>query len=226
MLSSRIDLIVGLGNPGAKHEADRHNAGIIFLRELCLAYGGKLSGESKFFGEFGKISINNREVRLLFPTTFMNASGRSVASVAQFYKILPENILVAYDEIDFETGITRFKQGGGHGGHNGIRDIISALGGEKNFHRLRIGVGHPGNKALVANYVLGQKDPKRNAVKALKKLNFIVYAAGDSYNDTTMLEEADAGFLFRAPENVVQEFPQYPLITEYDELLKNFDKLA
>ena len=88
-------------------------------------------------------------------------------------------------------------------------------------HRLEIA-----NDRTVANYVLRQKDPKRNAVKALKKLNFIVYAAGDSYNDTTMLEEADAGFLFRAPENVVQEFPQYPLITEYDELLKNFDKLA
>lgn len=156
MLSSKINLIVGLGNPGIKHEADRHNAGLIFLRQLCLAYGGKLSGESKFFGEFGKISINTQEVRLLFPTTFMNASGRSVASVAQFYKLSPENILVAYDEIDFEAGVTRFKQGGGHGGHNGIRDIISALGGEKNFHRLRIGVGHPGNKALVANYVLGR----------------------------------------------------------------------
>ena len=88
-------------------------------------------------------------------------------------------------------------------------------------HRLEVA-----DDRRVANYVLRQKDPKRNAVKALKKLNFIVYAAGDSYNDTTMLEEADAGFLFRAPENVVQEFPQYPLITEYDELLKNFDKLA
>ena len=88
-------------------------------------------------------------------------------------------------------------------------------------HRLEIA-----NDRTVANYVLRQKDPKRNAVKALKKLNFIVYAAGDSYNDTTMLEEADAGFLFRAPENVVQEFPQYPLITEYDDLLKHFDKLA
>jgi PTH1 family peptidyl-tRNA hydrolase len=95
MLSSKINLIVGLGNPGIKHEADRHNAGLIFLRQLCLAFGGKLSGESKFFGEFGKISINTQEVRLLFPTTFMNASGRSVASVAQFYKLSPENILVA-----------------------------------------------------------------------------------------------------------------------------------
>ncbi len=88
-------------------------------------------------------------------------------------------------------------------------------------HRLEVA-----DDRRVANYVLRQKDPKRNAVKALKKLNFIVYAAGDSYNDTTMLEEADAGFLFRAPENVVQEFPQYPLITEYDDLLKHFDKLA
>ena len=154
-----LELIVGLGNPGPQHDSNRHNAGVIFLHHLCKAYGGTLRGESKFFGEFGSINIDGRDVRLLFPTTFMNRSGKSVAAVCNFYKIDPANMLVAYDEIDFDVGVTRFKQGGGHGGHNGIRDIISALGGNKDFYRLRIGVGHPGHKSMVANYVLN--DPSR-----------------------------------------------------------------
>lgn len=154
-----LELIVGLGNPGPQHDSNRHNAGVIFLHHLCKAFGGTLRGESKFFGEFGSIDIGGRTVRLLFPTTFMNRSGKSVAAVCNFYKIDPANMLVAYDEIDFEVGITRFKQGGGHGGHNGIRDIISALGGNRDFYRLRIGVGHPGHKSMVANYVLS--DPSR-----------------------------------------------------------------
>jgi len=154
-----VELIVGLGNPGPQHDSNRHNAGVIFLHHLCKAYGGTLRGESKFFGEFGTITIDGRSVRLLFPTTFMNRSGKSVAAVCNFYKIDPANVLVAYDEIDFDVGVTRFKQGGGHGGHNGIRDIISALGGNKDFYRLRIGVGHPGHKSMVANYVLN--DPSR-----------------------------------------------------------------
>ena len=154
-----LELIVGLGNPGPQHDSNRHNAGVIFLHHLCKAYGGTLRGESKFFGEFGTINIDGRDVRLLFPTTFMNRSGKSVAAVCNFYKIDPANMLVAYDEIDFDVGVTRFKQGGGHGGHNGMRDIISALGGNRDFYRLRIGVGHPGHKSMVANYVLN--DPSR-----------------------------------------------------------------
>lgn len=154
-----LELIVGLGNPGPQHDSNRHNAGVIFLHHLCKAYGGTLRGESKFFGEFGTVTIDGRSVRLLFPTTFMNRSGKSVAAVCNFYKIDPANMLVAYDEIDFDVGVTRFKQGGGHGGHNGMRDIISALGGNKDFYRLRIGVGHPGHKSMVANYVLN--DPSR-----------------------------------------------------------------
>lgn len=149
-----LELIVGLGNPGPQHDSNRHNAGVIFLHHLCKAYGGTLRGESKFFGEFGTVNIDGRDVRVLFPTTFMNRSGKSVAAVCNFYKIDPANMLVAYDEIDFDVGVTRFKQGGGHGGHNGVRDIISALGGNKDFYRLRIGVGHPGHKSMVANYVL------------------------------------------------------------------------
>jgi PTH1 family peptidyl-tRNA hydrolase len=149
-----LKLIVGLGNPGPQYDSNRHNAGVIFLHHLCKSYGGALRGESKFFGEFGKITIAGQDILLLFPTTYMNHSGKSVAAVCNFYKIDPRNMLVAYDEIDFDVGVTRLKDGGGHGGHNGIRDIISALGGNKDFYRLRIGVGHPGHKSLVANYVL------------------------------------------------------------------------
>tara|TARA_B100001094_G_scaffold162684_1_gene157434 strand:+ start:269 stop:859 length:591 start_codon:yes stop_codon:yes gene_type:complete len=155
-----VKLIVGLGNPGPQHDSNRHNAGVIFLHHLCKSYGGQLRGEQKFFGEFDSISIDGRDIKLIFPTTFMNHSGKSVSAVCKFYKIQPENMLVAYDEIDFDVGVTRFKEGGGHGGHNGVRDIINSIGGKRGFFRLRIGVGHPGHKSMVANYVLS--DPSRS----------------------------------------------------------------
>ena len=158
--------IVGLGNPGPKHDSDRHNAGVIFLHHLCKSYGSTLRGESKFFGEFGSISVDGHDVKLLFPTTFMNHSGKSVSALCKFFKIEPQNMLVAYDEIDFDVGVTRFKQGGGHGGHNGIRDIISGLGGQNGFYRLRIGVGHPGHKSMVANYVLSP--PSRSEAQIIR----------------------------------------------------------
>ena len=160
MPGNSLKLIVGLGNPGQQYDSNRHNAGVIYLHHLAKSYSGSLRGESNFFGEFGTINIAGDDIKLLFPTTFMNNSGKSVAAVCNFFKIEPENMLVAYDEIDFEVGVTRFKHGGGHGGHNGIRDIISALGGKKDFYRLRIGVGHPGHKSMVANYVLG--NPSRS----------------------------------------------------------------
>lgn len=160
MSDTPLKLIVGLGNPGPQYDSNRHNAGVIFLHHLCRAYNGTLRGESKFFGEFASINIAGQDVKLLFPTTFMNGSGKAVAAVCRFYKIAPENMLVAYDEIDFDVGVTRFKEGGGHGGHNGMRDIINALGGNRDFFRLRIGVGHPGHKSMVSNYVLS--DPSRS----------------------------------------------------------------
>ena len=160
-----LKLIVGLGNPGPQHDSNRHNAGVIFLHHLSKAYGGKLRGESNFFGELTSINIDGNDIKLLFPATFMNHSGKSVASVCKFFKITPENMLVAYDEIDFDVGVTRFKEGGGHGGHNGIRDIINALGGKKEFFRLRIGVGHPGHKSMVSNYVLSA--PSRSEADAI-----------------------------------------------------------
>ena len=165
MQDNPIDLIVGLGNPGPQHQSNRHNAGAIFLHELCRAYNGQLRHEAKFSGEFGSITIDGRDIKLLFPTTFMNRSGKAVAAVCRFFKIEPQNMLVAYDEIDFDVGITRFKEGGGHGGHNGMRDIISALGNRKDFYRLRIGVGHPGHKSMVSHHVLS--DPSKSEAEVV-----------------------------------------------------------
>ena len=163
-----LKLIVGLGNPGPQHDSNRHNAGVIFLHHLCKSYGGNLRGESKFFGEFGAINIAGNDVKLLFPSTFMNHSGKAVAAVCKFFKIEPKNALVAYDEIDFDVGIARFKEGGGHGGHNGIRDIINAFGGDRDFYRLRIGVGHPGDKSMVSNHVLS--NPSRSEEDLIKRV--------------------------------------------------------
>jgi PTH1 family peptidyl-tRNA hydrolase len=153
-MNTSIKLIVGLGNPGTEYANTRHNAGADFVMELAQQFGITLSPESKFFGFAGRGNIQSRDVRLLLPTTFMNASGKSVSAIAQFYKIEPEAILVAHDELDIPPGISRLKIGGGHGGHNGLRDIISCLGNNKDFARLRIGIDHPGNAKLVSNYVL------------------------------------------------------------------------
>lgn len=151
-----IELIVGLGNPGQQYENTRHNAGSWFIEALARHYSTPLKPESKYYGITGRTNIDGREVRLLFPTTFMNRSGQGVAALSQFFKIKPENILVAHDELDLPPGIVRLKTGGGHGGHNGLRDIVAQLGNNKSFHRLRIGVGHPGNSDQVTGYVLGK----------------------------------------------------------------------
>lgn len=153
-MNTPIKLIVGLGNPGSEYAHTRHNAGADFVSELARQYGGDLTADSKFFGLAGRVTINNHDIRLLIPTTFMNLSGKAIAAIAQFYKIAPEAILVAHDELDIPPGAARLKIGGGHGGHNGLRDTIKCLGNNKNFARLRIGIDHPGNAKLVSNYVL------------------------------------------------------------------------
>ena len=150
-----IKLIAGLGNPGKEYRGTRHNAGADFVEELARQCGSSLQVESRFFGLTGRVTLSGHDLRLLIPTTFMNLSGKSVAAMAGFFKIAPENILVAYDELDIPAGSARFKQGGGLGGHNGLRDIVPALGNDKNFHRLRIGIGHPGHASKVTGYVLG-----------------------------------------------------------------------
>ena len=153
---SHIKLIVGLANPGAEYAQTRHNAGAWYVEELARIFNVPLVPESKYFGLSARVTINHRDVRLLIPTTFMNLSGKSVAALANFFRILPEEILVAHDELDMPPGVAKFKLGGGHGGHNGLKDIISSLAKDKGFHRLRIGIGHPGDKNKVSGYVLGK----------------------------------------------------------------------
>jgi PTH1 family peptidyl-tRNA hydrolase len=155
VLSAAVTLIVGLGNPGPQYEATRHNAGFWFVDEVARQFGGQFRAESKFHGEVAKVSINGHQVWLLKPQTFMNRSGQSLAALARFYKIPLENILVVHDELDLPPGTARLKQGGGHGGHNGLRDIVAHMGG-KDFMRLRIGIGHPGNSKQVSDYVLSR----------------------------------------------------------------------
>lgn len=151
-----LRLIVGLGNPGPEYASTRHNAGQWFVERLADKYGIRLGPEPKYFGISGRGTVNGEDIRLLIPTTFMNRSGQSVGAIATFFKILPTEILVAHDELDLPPGIIRLKTGGGHGGHNGLRDIIPALANQNGFHRLRIGIGHPGDAKQVSNYVLGK----------------------------------------------------------------------
>ena len=154
-----LKLIVGLGNPGAKYAHTRHNAGEDFVEELAHTYGASLASDSKYFGRTSECLIASQKLRLLVPETFMNLSGKSIAALAGFYKIAPENILVAYDELDLDAGNARLKFDGGHGGHNGIRDTIQSLGNRRDFYRLRLGIGHPGAAHLVSNYVLSKPSP-------------------------------------------------------------------
>ncbi|MFA9488386.1 MULTISPECIES: aminoacyl-tRNA hydrolase [unclassified Mannheimia] len=156
---SEIKLIVGLANPGAKYEETRHNAGEWLINELARMYNVSLKEEAKYFGKVAKINTPQGEIRLLVPTTFMNLSGKAVGALANFYRIKPEEILVAHDELDLPPGSVKLKKGGGHGGHNGLKDIIAALGNNKEFYRVRIGIGHPGHKDMVASYVLGKPAP-------------------------------------------------------------------
>ncbi len=143
-------LIVGLGNPGAEHNRDRHNVGYWLADEIAGAVG--FTGEPKFLGEMCQVSLNQNNVRILKPTTFMNRSGQSVRRTIDYFKLPPERVLVIHDELDLPPGTARLKRGGGHGGHNGLRDVIAHCGRE--FLRLRIGIGHPGRKEQVAGYVL------------------------------------------------------------------------
>ncbi len=158
-MTTSIKLIVGLGNPGSEHRGTRHNAGADFVEALARRGGATLSADSKFHGLAGRTTVDGHDLRLLIPTTYMNRSGLAVAAITSFYKIEPEHILVAHDELDIPPGSARFKRGGGHGGHNGLRDIVPALGNNRDFYRLRIGIGHPGHASKVTGYVLGRPSP-------------------------------------------------------------------
>ncbi|HCM61623.1 MAG TPA: aminoacyl-tRNA hydrolase [Morganella sp. (in: Bacteria)] len=153
---SQIKLIVGLANPGAEYAQTRHNAGAWFVDELARRHNQSLKSESKFYGYTARLNIQGNDVRLLVPVTFMNLSGKAVSAIAGFYQIAPDEILVAHDELDLPPGVAKMKLGGGNGGHNGLKDIQSKLGNNPNFYRLRIGIGHPGDKSQVVGFVLGK----------------------------------------------------------------------
>ena len=153
-----IKLIIGLGNPGPEYEDTRHNAGFWLLDQLARQWHSHWQDDRKFFGHLIRSTRPSGEIRLLKPQTYMNLSGQAVQAVASFYKIQPQEILVIHDELDLEPGRIKFKLGGGNGGHNGLKDIQARLG-SPDFYRLRLGIGHPGDRNEVVNYVL--KKPRR-----------------------------------------------------------------
>ena len=155
-----LKLIAGIGNPGAQYAYTRHNAGVWFVERLAEKYGASFKPEKKFIGRTSLINVDGIEVRLLVPDTYMNESGKSIGILANFFKIEPAEILVAHDEIDFPSGKIRFKQEGGLAGHNGLLDISNRLAGATDFNRLRIGVGHPGDRTGVTGHVLGKVSAK------------------------------------------------------------------
>jgi PTH1 family peptidyl-tRNA hydrolase len=155
-----IRLIVGLGNPGPRYQNTRHNVGAECVAALAQRFGIALAEDRRFKGMLGRGGVLGHDVRLLLPLTFMNLSGESVGPVARFFRLQPREILVAYDEMAFEPGVVRLKSGGGDNGHNGIRSVIAGLGNARDFHRLRIGVGHPGDREAVTPYLTSVRMPE------------------------------------------------------------------
>ena len=168
-----LKLIVGLGNPGAEYAQTRHNAGFVFVDELASRHGGRFRSEFRHKGELARIQIADEDIWLLKPMSYMNNSGGPVRSVAAFYKVPLSAILVAHDELDFPAGTVKLREGGGAGGHNGMRDVIAQVG--DGFWRLRIGIGHPGDRAAVLNYVLG-----RPQAEEARLINESIAAAADA----------------------------------------------
>jgi len=152
---ANLRLLVGLGNPGSEHLRTRHNAGFWFIDALAQAHGARFGMDSKLHGETAKIVLDGQALWLLKPTTYMNKSGIAIQSALRYWKIEPEEMLVAHDDLDLPAGAARLKFDGGHGGQNGLRDIMAHLGHGK-FHRLRLGIGHPGDKNRVTSWVLGR----------------------------------------------------------------------
>ena len=155
-----IRLIAGLGNPGPRYRHTRHNVGAEMVSALAARFGITLAEQSRFKGLLGRGDILGHDVRLIVPLTYMNLSGDAVGAVSRFYRIEPEEMLVAYDEMAFEPGVVRLKTGGGDNGHNGIRSVISSLGNARGFHRLRIGVGHPGDRNQVTAFLTSVRMPE------------------------------------------------------------------
>lgn len=180
-----LRLIVGLGNPGPEHARTRHNAGFWFIDALAEKLGVRFGLESKLHGETAKVQLAGQNVWLLKPATFMNLSGRSVAAALRYWKIEPEECLIAHDELDLPTGSARLKFDGGHGGQNGLRDTMQHLGHGR-FHRLRLGIGHPGHKDKVTPWVLGRpgRDDEASMLRAVDDaINVLPLAVEGEFNE-------------------------------------------
>lgn len=162
-------MIIGLGNPGAEHDRDRHNVGYWFVDDIAAGLGARFSGDQKLLGDSCQVQLHGQAVRLLKPNTFMNRSGQSVRRALDYYKLKLDQVLIVHDDLDLRPGTARLKSGGGHGGHNGLRDIIAHC--DRDFLRLRIGIGHPGQKEQVVGYVLRPpgKDELSEIVHALEE---------------------------------------------------------
>lgn len=196
-----LKLVVGLGNPGSTYAHTRHNAGFAFIDELVRRSGATLRAEPRFHGKLGRARIGTHEVWLLKPMTYMNLSGDAVRSVAAYYKIGPGSVLVAHDELDFPPGVVRLKHGGGAGGHNGLRDIMAKF--DETFWRLRIGIGHPGDRAIVLGYVLGR--PFADEAKLIEEA---VRAAADAL--PVMLTEGGQKAMNQLHSSALQASPDRP----------------
>jgi PTH1 family peptidyl-tRNA hydrolase len=186
---SSIRLIVGLGNPGREYESTRHNAGFWWLDEFARTHNLSFRSEAKFHGLAARGQLHGHEVFLLKPQTFMNVSGRAVGALAQFYKIAPAEILVVHDELDLPPGSAKLKLGGGHGGHNGLKDIIAHLG-TKDFWRLRLGIGHPGDRSEVVNFVLNDPRREERALidEAMQRAQDVVHLVVEGKSEAAMLK--------------------------------------
>ncbi|MBN8885763.1 MAG: aminoacyl-tRNA hydrolase [Rudaea sp.] len=182
---AQLRLLVGLGNPGAEHLRTRHNAGFWFIDALAQAHGARFGMESKLHGETAKIVLEGQTLWLLKPTTYMNKSGISIQSALRYWKIEPEEMLVAHDDLDLPAGAARLKFDGGHGGQNGLRDTFAHLGHGK-FYRLRLGIGHPGDKNRVTSWVLGRPgvDDERAIIDAVgRSLDVLPLAVRGEVNE-------------------------------------------
>jgi PTH1 family peptidyl-tRNA hydrolase len=208
-----IKLFVGLGNPGPEYEATRHNAGFWWINALAHELKTSLHMDKGYHGLVARTTVHGQTVWLLQPQTFMNLSGKSVAALARFFKITPQEILVAHDELDIAPGQVKLKLGGSHAGHNGLRDIHAQLG-SGDYWRLRLGVGHPGNKAEVVNWVL-KKPPLDDRIaidqcidRALKALP--AYMAGDMDKAMLLVHTHKAARAHAPPPATPTALPQAP----------------
>ena len=192
-----IKLFVGLGNPGPEYEATRHNAGFWWIDALARELKVQLQPERGYWGLAARATVHGQHVWLLEPQTYMNLSGKSVAALARFFKILPDEILVAHDELDIPAGQVKLKKGGGHAGHNGLRDIHAQLG-SPDYWRLRLGIGHPGDKADVAAFVL-RKPPATERTLLAQSID-------KSLGATTALLDGDTASATR----IIHAGPQRP----------------